>query len=247
MGRRVRLGIFFLLLALLGAGAVLSNPDAVLDLLERGGGAALGPAAPEEGLAATWKVDLFFVSAEDDLLKRHSAALEDREDRMGNLRAAVEALVAGPPDASLFPAVPPGAKLRTVVIGPSGTVYLDFDKAMREGHPGGAWAEMLTAHAVANTVLLNFPEYERVAILIDGQEAETIAGSYSIAGPLRAREDLIAEDPPPAEGPPSAEGPSPVVGPPPVVGVPAAPIPPVGAPGGGQPRPGGGQPRRGGG
>ncbi len=233
MRRRVRLGIFFLLLALVGAGAVLSNPDAVLDLLERGGRAALGPAAPEEGLAATRKVDLFFVSAEDDLLKRYSAALEDRKDRMGNLRAAVEALVAGPPDASLFPVVPPGAKLRYAVIGPSGTVYLDFDKAMREGHPGGAWAEMLTAHAVANTVLMNFPEYERVAILIDGQEAETIAGSYSIAGPLRAREDLIAEGTPSAEGPTPAEGTPPAVDPPPVVGAPAAPLPPVGVPGGG--------------
>ena len=52
----------------------------------------------------------------------------------------------------------------------------------------------MTAYGVANTVIRNFPDlFDRVVLLIGGQEAQSIAGSLAITGPLRAREELISK------------------------------------------------------
>ena len=107
-------------------------------------------------------------------------------------------LIAGPgdEDGGAAPAVPPATKIRAVFPGPKSTLYVDFDRAFRDAHPGGAWSEFLTAQAVANTVLSNFGEgFERVVLLVESQEAETIAGALTLAAPLKFRGDLVAAAP----------------------------------------------------
>ncbi len=227
--RRILRALFWLVL---GAAAAIYFADPLMDLIQRGRQAAFGPQAPEApGLAPTVEVTLFFASAEGDLLVRHPAFVEKGKDAVQTLRNVLAALLEGPKKDGLAPVVPAGAKLRTAVPSPDGTVYVDFDRAFREGHPGGAWSELLTAYAVANTVLFNFREsFERVVILVEGQEAETVAGALSISGPLTYREDLVAKEAAVAAPAPAPPSPAPPPGPPPAAGVPREPLPPVGAP-----------------
>ncbi len=229
--KRSRRWIYVLALILIGAGGSVYYQDALSDflgdLVERGRRATFGEGeAP--ALAPTVPMTMFFASLEGDRLVRVPVQVEKGASATGTIRNAIEALIAGPADETAAPVVPPGAKIRALFPGPDAVLYVDFDRTFRDAHSGGAWSELLTVQAVANTVLENFGDvFERVILLIDGQQAETLAGALTIAGPLRFRDDLVAAAPA-AEAAP--EKPAEPEAPPSAVGLPSAPEGPVGAP-----------------
>ena len=51
-------------------------------------------------------------------------------------------------------------------------------------HPGGSLTELLTVQAIVNAVTANLPAVQRVQILVDGKEVDTIAGHVDIRQPL---------------------------------------------------------------
>ena len=51
--------------------------------------------------------------------------------------------------------------------------------------------ELLTVYSVVNTLLVNLPTMTEVQILIDGQEADSLAGHVDLRRPLRKNEGLI--------------------------------------------------------
>ena len=207
--------------------------DFLSDMLERGRLAASGERKKASVIIPTVKVAVFFVSPDGEKLVRIQREVEKGASPIQTLRNALQALIVGPgdEDGGAAPAVPPATKIRAVFPGPKSTLYVDFDRAFRDAHPGGAWSEFLTAQAVANTVLSNFGEgFERVVLLVESQEAETIAGALTLAAPLRFRGDLVAAAPAAPEKPASPASPVSPVSP---AGVPGA--GPAGVPSGGQP------------
>jgi hypothetical protein len=56
---------------------------------------------------------------------------------------------------------------------------------VRGKHPGGALDELFTVYAVVNAITVNLPAIMRVQILIDGKEADTLAGHVDLRRPLR--------------------------------------------------------------
>lgn len=168
--------------------------DGLTDLMERGRPGALSETEKKElALAPTVDVTLYFGSAEGDMLVPVTAKVEKGATSIQTVRHVLRALIQGPGQESYTPVIPAGTGLRAVFPGPESALYVDFDAKFVEGHPGGAWPEMLTAQAVANTVLQNFGNlFDRVILLVDGQEALTVAGSYAITGPLRFREDVVS-------------------------------------------------------
>jgi hypothetical protein len=231
--KRFRRWIYVLALIFIGAGGSVYYQDALSDflgvLLERSRRATFGEGeAP--ALAPTVPVTMFFASLEGDRLVRVPVQVEKGASATGTIRNAIEALIAGPADETAAPVVPPGAKIRALFPGPDAALYVDFDRTFSEAHSGGAWSELLTVQAVANTVLGNFGDtFERVILLIDGQQAETLAGALTIAGPLRFRGDLVTAAAAEA-APEKPEKPAEPEAPPSAVGLPSAPVGPVGAP-----------------
>lgn len=235
-----------LLLVLASAGVVWMFQDEILDMMGEGGGAASVPAQGERAAASTARKTLYFASAEEDLLAPHPVEVEVGADNVETLRNLLGALLAGPREEGYAPILPKGASLRAAFPGAGGIAYVDFDKTFRDAHPGGAWAELMTAYGVASTIILNFPDlFDRVVLLIEGQEAQTIAGALAISGPLRLREELLTAKGVPRNGggAPGAAGGEPgeqAAGRAPVpqaagrpeagaVGLPARALPPVGA------------------
>ncbi len=197
--------------------------DFLSDLLVRGRLATFGGEEKKElALTPTIDVTLYFGSPGGDLLAPFPTKVEEGGSAVRTLRLVLNTLIEGPKTKGYAPVVPPGTKIRTLFPGAESTLYIDFNRSFRDEHPGGAWTEMLTAQAVANTVLKNFGEsFERVVLLIEGQEALTIAGAYAISGPFRFRDDIIAKFTPDVSIPPEPEKPA---GPPPrpgPVGLPA--------------------------
>jgi len=68
-----------------------------------------------------------------------------------------------------------------------------FSADVARGHPGGSLNELLTVYAIVNAVSANLPAARRVQILIDGKEADTIAGHVDLRRPLTRNDSLVRE------------------------------------------------------
>ena len=140
---------------------------------------AAQPAGPERKIKAT----LFYVS-ENGLslpgVQRDVAFADSIEDQA---RRIIEAQLAEAPSPYLSP-VPAGTTLRALFIGQRGEAFVDLGGEVRTKHPGGSLDELFTIYAIVDSLTVNLPAITRVQILIDGKEADTLAGHVDLRHPL---------------------------------------------------------------
>lgn len=99
-------------------------------------------------------------------------------------------LVEGP-QRNLVNTLPKGTELKAFFITDDGTAYVEFNDLISRNHPGGVRSELLTVFAVVNSLTLNLSKVNRVQILIDGRQRETLAGHIAISDPFKANILLI--------------------------------------------------------
>lgn len=97
---------------------------------------------------------------------------------------------APPPYASL---IPEGTMLRAFYITDRGDAFVDFSPEISSNHPGGSTNELLTVYAIVNVVTANLSSVERVQILIDGKQADTLAGHVDLRRPFERDTSLVKE------------------------------------------------------
>jgi hypothetical protein len=158
-----------------------------------------GPAeeAPDRKIRAT----LFYV-AEDGL----SLVSVDREAPFGEgpieqAQRLIEAQLQ-PAPAPLLQAIPDGATVRSVFVTDKGEAYVDMSQEISRNHPGGSREELFTVYAIVNVLTVNLPAITSVQILVDGHEAETIAGHVDIRRPLVKNLSLLPKPEPAATAQP---------------------------------------------
>jgi hypothetical protein len=126
-----------------------------------------------------------------------AASLEER------IRALAEAVLAGPTgDVGVAP-FDSEVRVSTVFRAHDGTVYLGLEAP--EGAPPpaiGSTAEMQIVYALVNSVTLNAPQVERVALLWNGVQRTSFAGHVDTARPLGPRREMIAATEPGDSAPP---------------------------------------------
>jgi hypothetical protein len=54
--------------------------------------------------------------------------------------------------------------------------------------------ELMTVYAIVNAVTTNLPAVQRVQILIDGKEADTLAGHVDLRRPLQRDLSLVRDE-----------------------------------------------------
>lgn len=139
-------------------------------------------------------VSLYFGSSDKNLLKKYSTKIVKGKNEIESIKNIVKALIKGPKRDGFFPTIPKETKLRSIFRGENGVLYLDFDRSISEKHIGGAWAEVVTLNSLGHSISSNFGEkIKRIVLLIEGQEALTLAGSVSISGSLTMKKKLISE------------------------------------------------------
>ena len=89
--------------------------------------------------------------------------------------------------------IPAGTMLRAFYVTERGDAFVDLSPEIVNGHPGGSLNELLTVYAIVNAVTANLPAARRVQILVDGKEADTIAGHVDLRRPLTRNESLVSE------------------------------------------------------
>ena len=97
-----------------------------------------------------------------------------------------------PPPSPYISAIPKGTTLRAFYVTERGDAFVDLS-GISTAHPGGSLTELLTVQAIVNAVTANLPAVQRVQILVDGKEVDTIAGHVDIRRPLTRDTSLLRE------------------------------------------------------
>lgn len=181
-----------LLLALLGW-AVSRGLERLAEGPAPAEGPAAEPAAPPGGVPHI-TATLFYGSADGQALVgvRREVALADGLVPQG--REILTAQLQGAPEPYLS-VIPQGTVLRAFYITDRGDAFVDLSGDVSSAHAGGSSTELLTVYAVVHAVTANLPSIRRVQILIDGREADTLAGHVDLRRPLEPNPSLVRQEP----------------------------------------------------
>src|SRR6185369_11410528 len=113
-----------------------------------------------------------------------------------------------PPPAPYVSVIPAGTTLKAFYITSNGDAFVDLSSDITVKHPGGTYAELLTVYAIVNTITTNLQGVQRVQLLVDGKEADTVAGHVDVRRPLERDLTLVSQEPPPATPPSAAQPPA---------------------------------------
>jgi hypothetical protein len=148
------------------------------------------PAAETPHISAT----LFFASADGSELvplRREVALAEGLEAQGRQIVSAQLAAEAPQPYVSVIPA---GTTLRGFFVTDRGDAFVDLSPEISSAHPGGSLTELLTVQAIVHAVTANLPAVQRVQILVNGAEVDTIAGHVDVRRPLARDESLLMQE-----------------------------------------------------
>jgi germination protein M len=150
-----------------------------------GGGPLMygGQYQPPEPAETTTGVTLLFGSTDGEGLVREQTQVRKRTMLLDQVRVVIEELIRGPTGV-LVRTIPEGTKLLSVYLLPDGTLVVDFSREIQTLHTGGTTGEILTVYSIVNTLTMNFNEIEKVQILVDGDEVETLVGHIDLESPL---------------------------------------------------------------
>ncbi|MBW1743112.1 MAG: GerMN domain-containing protein [Deltaproteobacteria bacterium] len=130
------------------------------------------------------KAHLYFTNKDGQSLKAEERSLVRYDNAVEHARSIVDALIEGP-RSELLPTLPAETRVLSLYVTEDGVAFVDFDRIIREKHPGGSLSELFTVFSVVNSISLNVPEVEATKILIEGREVKTLAGHIDIRFPLR--------------------------------------------------------------
>ncbi len=146
-----------------------------------------GPTGPPTGSTATAQrkitATLYYVAEDGMSLIPAQREVTFGEAVVDQARFIVEAQLA-PVEAPLASAVPAGAKMRALYVTDKGEAFVDLSAEITANHPGGALEELFTVYTIVNALTVNLPAITHVQILVDGKEADTLAGHVDLRQPL---------------------------------------------------------------
>ena len=105
-----------------------------------------------------------------------------RTEKDDKYTAAMKSLLAGTKEKDQTNVIPKKAKLRSVSV-KDGIATADFSKELQQNFSGGSTGEEMLVGSIVNT-LTEFPEVQKVRILIDGAPVETLSGHMDLSEPL---------------------------------------------------------------
>ena len=127
----------------------------------------------------------------EGMLAAGSAVVKRQPDTQSLARAALAALFADQ-RATLEPVLR-DIRLRELFVDAAGTAYVDLTPGPQKDVRASAWEEQLAIYALVNTLLQNFEEIKQVELLLDGREAQTLAGHMDLSRTFTKRMDLVKQ------------------------------------------------------
>jgi len=130
-------------------------------------------------------VDIYFADTETEKFLVYKTEIFETKRIENGIKQSLIILFSAPPEGYVT-YIPEGSSVREVFMDPNGICYVDLHGSISANFKGGTSAENHAVYAIVNTIMKNFPKVNGVRFLIDGKEAETLAGHIKIDGILRA-------------------------------------------------------------
>lgn len=138
------------------------------------------------------EVVLYFGDSKSSFLVQEERFIDECATDQECVVALVQQLIAGPVG-ELVPVLPePSLLLDAQII--DDTAQLNFNQAFVRYHPGGSTSELLTIHALVNTLAANFPYLRKVLIRVDGKALATLRGHVDLRRPIVADFSLVHQE-----------------------------------------------------
>ena len=180
-------------IAILLLAASVWGVSQALERLVRSESASPLPPAPTAAPTAHITATLFYGAQDGQALVpvRREVPLADGVVLQG--RQIILAQLQTPP-APYVSVTPAGTTLRAFYVTERGDAFVDLSGEISRAHPGGSFAELLTVYAIVNAVSANLTGVQRVQLLVDGKEVDTIAGHVDVRRPLQRDLTLVREE-----------------------------------------------------
>jgi hypothetical protein len=157
-------------------------PEPSDDRKDRTAHQLIQPAFRNEPLA------LMLIYPLNGVLAAAQAPVKRQPDLQAQAREAIVALLQDQRAAQA--AVLRDIKLRAFYLDGRGTAYIDLSTAQEQVR-ASAWDEQLALYAMVNTLSQNFEEIKQVAFLVEGHEAQSLAGHLDLSRRYTKRMDLV--------------------------------------------------------
>jgi spore germination protein GerM len=188
--RRLVIGTTAVLALALIGWAVSREPPELASTASGPAESTTQPPPPPEGVPLI-NVTLFYGSADGETLVPVQREIALAEGLMAQGREILLAQLQPAPSPHL-PVIPEGTALLAFYVTDRGDAFVDLSAEVSSNHQGGSSAELLTVYAVVNAVTANLPTVRRVQILINGQEADTLAGHVDLRNPLGRDQTIVS-------------------------------------------------------
>lgn len=127
------------------------------------------------------KAQIFWAAESGERLEPATVEIPLSADPVQRAQQVIRALIAAPPSEEQR-TLPADAALLEFYLLPDGTAVADFSDTLARATPSGILSEQLVVDSIARTLEANVPGVERLKILINGQEVETLAGHTDLTG-----------------------------------------------------------------
>jgi hypothetical protein len=124
----------------------------------------------------TTLVTLYVASDAGGNLSRTQENISLPQERSERTRAILRALLGKYSQSTSPHPIGASPEVRDVFIMGNDLAIVDMNASFVENHPSGVLAEELTIASIVNTLNANDPQINRVKILVNGQERDTLAG-----------------------------------------------------------------------
>ena len=143
------------------------------------------PALPDDRLTIT----LYY--PENGALAAGTATVKREPDSQTQARETLAAVFTDPREtrSAIFRDLKP----RVFFLDASGTAYVDLSFLQQSGAKASAGEELLAVYTMVNTLTQNLEEIKQVRFLLEGKEAQTLAGHIDLSRKFEKRMDLVKE------------------------------------------------------
>jgi len=128
------------------------------------------PTGPKE------QVTLYVAYDDPGILVARGASIPLPQGRQERAQEVLQALLARYLEEDSSHPLPAGSEIRNVYLVDPGMAVIDANAALADRHRSGVLVEELTVISLVQTLSANVPGINRVKILVDGKERETLAG-----------------------------------------------------------------------
>ncbi len=129
------------------------------------------------------EINIYFADENASRLVPERRLAELGAGNAADAAAIVAEIIKGPRSDALLPTVPDGARLLNAYeLGD--LLVLDFTHEIQTNHTGGSTSELLTVYSIVNTLARNLDGIQRVRMLVEGEEVETLGGHLDLTKPL---------------------------------------------------------------